>query len=73
VWGGGWLGWRGWKNKCLRIAKYYRVQSALQNIGTHDALKPGSRYLFDKLLHNDYALQPARLGLPDTLNIGLCL
>jgi hypothetical protein len=49
------------------------VQSALQNIGTHDALKPGSRYLFDKLLHNDYALQPARLGLPDTLNIGLCL
>ena len=30
-----------------------------------DALKPGSRYLFDKLLHNDYALQPERLGLPD--------
>lgn len=30
-----------------------------------DALKPGSRYLFDKLLHNDYALAPARLGLPD--------
>lgn len=30
-----------------------------------DALKPGSRYLFDKLLHNDYAFQPERLGLPD--------
>ncbi len=29
-----------------------------------DALKPGSRYLFDKLLHNDYALRPERLG-PD--------
>lgn len=27
-----------------------------------DALKPGSRYLFDKLLHNDYALRPERLG-----------
>ncbi len=30
-----------------------------------DALKPGSRYLFDKLLHNDYALAPAKLGLAD--------
>lgn len=30
-----------------------------------DALKPGSRYLFDKLLHNDYALAPDRLGLAD--------
>jgi hypothetical protein len=30
-----------------------------------DALKAGSRYLFDKLLHNDYALQPDKLGLPD--------
>jgi hypothetical protein len=29
-----------------------------------DALKPGSRYLFDKLLHNDYVLRPERLG-PD--------
>jgi len=29
----------------------------------HDeVLKPGSRYLFDKLLHNDYALKPERLG-----------
>jgi hypothetical protein len=30
-----------------------------------EALKPGSRYLFDKLLHNDYALEPERLGLAD--------
>jgi hypothetical protein len=30
-----------------------------------DALKPNSRYLFDKLLHNDYALQPGRLGRVD--------
>ena len=29
----------------------------------NDVLKPGSRYLFDKLLHNDYALKPERLGL----------
>ena len=28
-------------------------------------LKPGSRYLFDKLLHNDYVLKPERLGLAD--------
>ena len=28
----------------------------------HDTLKPDSRYLFDKLLHNDYALKPERLG-----------
>jgi len=30
-----------------------------------DALKPDSRYLFDKLLHNDYRLLPERLGLAD--------
>jgi hypothetical protein len=30
-----------------------------------DALKPSGRYLFDKLLHNDYALAPERLGLQD--------
>ncbi len=29
------------------------------------ALKPNSRYLFDKLLHNDYRLLPEHLGLPD--------
>ena len=31
-----------------------------------DVLKPGSRYLFDKLLHNDYRLLPERLGLADS-------
>ena len=30
-----------------------------------DAIKPNSRYLFDKLLHNDYGLKPERLGLAD--------
>jgi hypothetical protein len=30
-----------------------------------DELKAGSRYLFDKLLHNDYALRPERLDLPE--------
>lgn len=30
-----------------------------------EVLKPGSRYLFDKLLHNDYALKPERLGLAE--------
>jgi hypothetical protein len=28
-----------------------------------DALKENSRYLFDKLLHNDYRLKPGQLGL----------
>lgn len=28
-----------------------------------DVLKENSRYLFDKLLHNDYRLRPERLGL----------
>ena len=31
-----------------------------------DALKENSRYLFDKLLHNDYRLQPERLGLANS-------
>lgn len=30
-----------------------------------DALKANSRYLFDKLLHNDYTLKPEQLGLSD--------
>jgi hypothetical protein len=30
-----------------------------------EVLKPGSRYLFDKLLHNDYALKLERLGRAD--------
>ena len=31
-----------------------------------DMLKANSRYLFDKLLHNDYVLKPERLGMADT-------
>ena len=38
-------------------------QRALYQQG--DALNPGSRYLFDKLLHNDYVLKPERLGMAD--------
>ena len=30
-----------------------------------DVLKPNSRYLFDKLLHNDYGLKPEQLGGAD--------
>ncbi|MBT9539370.1 hypothetical protein [Thiobacillus sp.] len=30
-----------------------------------DVLKANSRYLFDKLLHNDYVLNPGRLGSAD--------
>lgn len=39
-----------------------RQREALQQDG---ALKKNSRYLFDKLLHNDYRLKPGRLGLAD--------
>jgi len=37
-----------------------------------DVLKPNSRYLFDKLLHNDYGLKPERLG-PAELKILVAL
>ena len=37
-----------------------------------DVLKPNSRYLFDKLLHNDYLLKPERLG-PAELRILVAL
>ncbi|WP_245538737.1 hypothetical protein [Thiobacillus denitrificans] len=39
-----------------------RQREALQQDG---ALKKNSRYLFDKLLHNDYRLKPGRLGPAD--------
>jgi len=38
----------------------------------HEDLKDGSRYLFDKLLHNDYRLLPERLG-PAPLKILVAL
>lgn len=39
-----------------------QLEMFLQN----DVLKENSRYLFDKLLHNDYLLKPERLGLKNT-------
>lgn len=39
-----------------------RQRAAFQE---YETLKPGSRYLFDKLLHNDCRLQPDRLGPVD--------
>ena len=38
-----------------------QLQAFLQD----ELLKPGSRYLFDKLLHNDYVLKPERPGLSE--------
>lgn len=37
------------------------LETQRQRYREHDRLKPGSRYLFDKLLHNDYALVPENL------------
>lgn len=41
------------------------LQKQMEMYREHDELKPGSRYLFDKLLHNDYALRLERLNIPD--------
>ena len=38
----------------------------LELLARTDGLKPGSRYVFDKLLHDDYRLIPDRLGLSGT-------
>ena len=58
-----------------RINGYYELHisyddpSALDKqveaLRQHETHKPDSHYLFDKLLHNDYRLDPGRLGLPD--------
>ncbi|MEJ2455847.1 MAG: hypothetical protein P8103_17055 [Candidatus Thiodiazotropha sp.] len=38
----------------------------------HDVIKEHSRFLFDKLLHNDYRLMPERLGpVPVTIMVAL--
>jgi hypothetical protein len=37
----------------------------LDGFRASDALKQNSRYLFDKLLHNDYVLKPGQLGMAD--------
>ncbi|ODU01386.1 MAG: hypothetical protein BGO62_13705 [Thiobacillus sp. 65-1402] len=44
------------------VSALERQREALQQDG---ALKKNSRYLFDKLLHNDYRLKPGRLGPAD--------
>jgi len=38
----------------------------LELLARSDGLKPGSRYVFDKLLHNHYRLLPERLDLAGT-------
>ncbi|MFP5417625.1 MAG: hypothetical protein ACLGHA_00580 [Gammaproteobacteria bacterium] len=40
-------------------------QKQMERYCSHDVLKPDSRYLFDKLLHNDHVLRPGRLGVAD--------
>jgi hypothetical protein len=39
------------------------LKQQMQQYAGQEALKPGSRFLFDKLLHNDYALELDRLTL----------
>jgi hypothetical protein len=41
------------------------LQKQIESYQENDTLKSGSRYFFDKLLHNDYALQLDRLNLTD--------
>lgn len=43
----------------LSYASATDLQEQLRRYTAHDALKPDGRYLFDKLLHNDYALDLA--------------
>lgn len=46
----------------LGYADASALDAQLARYRRSDMLKPGSRYLFDKLLHNDYVLEPERLG-----------
>ena len=39
------------------------LEQQMRQYAGQEALKPGSRYLFDKLLHNDYALELDHLAL----------
>lgn len=43
----------------LGYASASDLEEQLRRYTAHDALKPDGRYLFDKLLHNDYALDLA--------------
>jgi hypothetical protein len=59
-----------------RINGYYEMHVSYDNAQAlqkqielyceHDVLKPGSRYFFDKLLHNEYALQLDQLNIFDS-------
>ncbi|HFD80343.1 MAG TPA: hypothetical protein ENK05_08145 [Gammaproteobacteria bacterium] len=42
------------------------LERQLELLQRHERLKEGSRYLFDKLLHDDYRLLPDQLGPTDT-------
>lgn len=58
-----------------QINGYYEMHMSYEDVSAldrqrdallqDDALKKNSRYLFDKLLHNDYRLKPGRLGPAD--------
>ena len=48
------------------------LSKQLAELSKHEAVKDHSRYLFDKLLHNDYRLMPERLGIDD-IKILVCL
>ena len=58
-----------------QINGYYEMHMSYEDVSAldrqreallqDDALKKNSRYLFDKLLHNDYRLKPGRLGMAD--------
>jgi hypothetical protein len=50
----------------------YALDRQLEAFRQGDVLKADSRYLFDKLLHNDYVLKPERLG-PAELKILVAL
>lgn len=41
------------------------LDKQLGELRKHETPKVNSRYLFDKLLHNDYRLMPERLGIDD--------
>ena len=41
------------------------LEHQIMEFRQHETLKPNSRYLFDKLLHNDYQLKPDRLSVED--------
>lgn len=56
----------------LGYASAQALEQQLQQYRTQESLKPGSRYLFDKLLHNDYALRLNQPGLQDAVTL-LCL